>query len=92
MNFTDPAYSSKRLLIPPAGDLMNKSGSLITSAILAFGIAAAAMAADMPKTAAPMAADAPAAGAPASTSTKPAKKHSSSKKKKAATPAPTTTK
>jgi hypothetical protein len=44
---------------------MNKSGTLITSALLTFGIAAAAMAADMPKAAAPMAADAPAAAAPA---------------------------
>jgi hypothetical protein len=36
---------------------MNKSGTLITSALLTFGLAAAAMAADMPKAAAPMAAD-----------------------------------
>ena len=43
---------------------MNKSGTLITSALLTFGIAAGAMAADMPKTAAPMAADTPACGRP----------------------------
>ena len=42
---------------------MNKSGTLLTSALLTFGLAAAAMAADMPKAAAPMAADAPAAPA-----------------------------
>jgi len=44
---------------------MNKSGTLISSALLTIGLAAAAMAADMPKAAAPMAADAPAAAAPA---------------------------
>lgn len=67
---------------------MNKSGSLIASALLTFGFAAAAMAADMPKAAAPMAADAPAAAAPAADAQKPAKKHSK-KKKKAAAPATT---
>jgi hypothetical protein len=86
----DTAYSLNRLLIPPFGDLMNKSGTLITSALLTFGIAAAAMAADMPKAAAPMAADAPAsAAAPAADAQKPAKKH---KKKKKAAAAPATTK
>lgn len=78
---------------------MKKSGTLITSALLAFGIAAGALAADMPKTAAPMAADTPASGTTTtpSTSTK-HKKHSSSSKsgssskKKATTPAPTTAK
>ena len=74
--------------IPPFGDLMNKSGTLITSALLTFGLAAAAMAADMPKAAAPMAADAPAAAAPAD-APKTAKKHTSKKKKKAAAPATT---
>ena len=39
---------------------MNKSGTLIISALLTFGLAAGAMAADMPKSAAPMAADTPA--------------------------------
>ena len=63
---------------------MNKSGTLITSALLTFGLAAAAMAADMPKAAAPMAADAPAAAAPAADSAKPAKKHHSKKHKKSA--------
>ena len=53
---------------------MNKSGTLIATALLTFGIAAAAMAADMPKAAAPMAADAPAAAAPAADAAKPAKK------------------
>jgi hypothetical protein len=62
---------------------------LIATALLSVGIATAAMAADMPKSAAPMAADAPAAdsSAPAKTT---GKKHS--KKGKKATPAPTTTK
>jgi nucleoid-associated protein YgaU len=69
------------------GDLMNKSGSLIATALLTVGIAAAAMAADMPKAAAPMAADAPAAAAPAADAAKPAKKHK--KHKKAAAPATT---
>jgi hypothetical protein len=68
---------------------MNKSGTLITSALLTFGIAAAAMAADMPKAAAPMAADAPAAAAPAADATKSPKKHTKKKKK---TAAPATTK
>jgi len=69
---------------------MNKSGTLITSALLTFGIAAAAMAADMPKAAAPMAADAPAAAAPAADAAKPATKKKGSKKhKKAAAPATT---
>jgi hypothetical protein len=65
---------------------MSKSGTLITSALLSLGLAAAAMAADMPKTAAPMAADAPAAAAPASdTTTKPAKKHGKKHSKKTST-------
>jgi hypothetical protein len=68
---------------------MNKSGSLIASALLTFGFAAAAMAADMPKAAAPMAADAPAAAAPAADAQKPAKKHGKKKKKAAAAPATT---
>ncbi len=59
---------------------MNKSGILITSALLTFGLAAAAMAADMPKAAAPMAADAPASSAPAADAQKPAKKHSASRR------------
>jgi hypothetical protein len=67
---------------------MNKSGTLITTALLTFGLAAAAMSADMPKTAAPMAADTPAAGT-ATETPKPAKK-SHKKHKKA--PAPATTK
>jgi hypothetical protein len=66
---------------------MNKSATLIVSALLTMGIAASAMAADMPKTAAPMSADAPAAGTASTASTSGKKKH---KKKKAA--APTTTK
>jgi hypothetical protein len=67
---------------------MNRPGTLFTSALLTFGLAAAAMAADMPKGAAPMAADAPAAAAPAD-ATKPAKKHRRHKKAPAA---PATTK
>jgi hypothetical protein len=65
---------------------MNKSGTLIATALLTFGIAAGAMAADMPKTAAPMAADSPAASSTADAS-KPAKKHK--KHKKAAAPSTT---
>jgi hypothetical protein len=61
---------------------------LIASALLSVGIATAAMAADMPKSAAPMAADT-AAGATAPTKTTTGKgKHG--KKGKKATPAPTT--
>jgi hypothetical protein len=71
-----------------AGDPMIK---LIASALLSVGIAAAAMAADMPKSAATMAADAPAAGTSSSTPAKHAKKHSSKKSKKS-TPAPSTSK
>jgi hypothetical protein len=71
-----------------AGDPMIK---LIASALLSVGIAAAAMAADMPKSAATMAADAPAAGTSSSTPAKHAKKHSSKKSKKSA-PAPSTSK
>jgi hypothetical protein len=64
---------------------MKKSATLVTTALLTFGFAAASMAADMPKSAAPMAAD---------TATPPAtKSHKhTSKKHKKATPAPATTK
>jgi hypothetical protein len=73
------------LVKPTAGDPMTK---LIVTALLSVGLATAAMAADMPKSAAPTAADAPAAGsAPAKAAS--GKKHS---KKKKATPAPSTTK
>jgi hypothetical protein len=66
---------------------MKSSGTLIVSALLTMGIAASAMAADMPKAAAPMSADAPAAASTVSTApTTGKKKH---KKKKAT--APTTT-
>jgi hypothetical protein len=77
----------ERLSIPPFGDLMNKSGILITSALLTLGLVAGSMAADMPKAAAPMAADAPAAPAADApkTTTKKHKKH----KKAAAAPATT---
>jgi hypothetical protein len=68
---------------------MNKSGSLIISALMTMGLAAGALAADMPKTAAPMSADAPAAAVKTADTTKPAKKKHSKKKKAAA---PTTTK
>ena len=56
---------------------------LIASALLSVGIATAAMAANMPKSAAPMAADTGASSAPA----KPA-----ATKGKKSTPAPSTTK
>lgn len=67
---------------------MNKSGTLITSALLSLGLAAGAMAADMPK-----AADAPAAAAAPATADapKPMKKHKKHHKK-AAAPAPATSK
>jgi len=68
---------------------MNKSGTLISTALLTLGLAAAAMAADMPKAGAPMAADAPAAAAPATDTAKPAKKHRKHHRKAAA---PATTK
>jgi hypothetical protein len=66
---------------------MNKSGILITSALLTLGIAAGAMAADMPKTAAPMSADAPAVATPVADAPKKAKKASKKKKKAAPTTA-----
>jgi hypothetical protein len=47
-----------------AGEAMNKSGTLIASALLTFGIAAAAMAADPPQAPAPMPANSPPAPAP----------------------------
>ncbi|MGO8856245.1 MAG: hypothetical protein ACLQO1_11105 [Steroidobacteraceae bacterium] len=67
---------------------MTKSGTLIISALLTMGLAAGAMAADMPKTAAPMSADAPTASGTTTTTPKSGKKH----KKKKSAPAPTTTK
>jgi hypothetical protein len=66
---------------------MNKSATLITTALLTLGFAAASMAADMPKSAAPMAADT-AAPAPKSTT----HKHTSSKKHKKSSTAPAPTK
>ena len=45
------------------GDPMNKSGILITAALLTFGIAAAAMAVDSPQATATTATDTPANGA-----------------------------
>jgi len=70
---------------------MNKSGILIASALLTMGLAAGAMATDMPKSAAPMAADAPAASGATADAPKP-KKHHKKKKKAAAAPAADTTK
>jgi hypothetical protein len=55
---------------------MKKSATLITTALLTFGLAAASMAADAPKTGTPAAAD---STAPAAKS----HKHSSKKHKKA---------
>jgi hypothetical protein len=72
----------------PFGVAMNKSGTLIASALLTLGLAAGAMAADAPKSTAPMSADAPAAAMKTADTTKPAKKKHSKKKK---TAAPTTT-
>jgi hypothetical protein len=68
---------------------MNKSGTLLTSALLSLGLAAGAMAADMPKNSAPMAADSPAATSSAD-APKAVKKHH--KKKKAAAPSTSTSK
>lgn len=62
---------------------MNKSGTVITSALLTLGIAAAAMAADLPKTAAPMSADAPAAADSTADAPKKSKKHGKKHKKAA---------
>jgi hypothetical protein len=80
-----------------AGDHMIK---LIATALLSAGIAAAAMAADMPKSDAPMTADAPmaadapgaaapAAGTTSSASSKTAKKHGGKKSKKSTAAAST---
>lgn len=68
---------------------MNKSGTLITSALLTLGLAAGAMAADMPKSAAPMAADAPAAASAATDAPKHVKRSHHKKKKAAAAPSTT---
>jgi hypothetical protein len=71
---------------------MTKSGTLISAALLTFGLAAAAMSADMPKSAAPMADDTAAAGTTATAPAKPAKpakKPTTKKKKPAAAPATT---
>jgi hypothetical protein len=83
-------FSQRSSLYHPFGDLMKKSATLITTALLTFGFAAASMAADMPKSAAPMAADTATATPATKTKTKTAK-HTSKKAKKA-TPAPATTK
>lgn len=74
---------------PPVGALMNKSGTLIVTALLSLGLAAGAMAGEVSKAAAPVAADAPAAAssAPKSTTKKHSTKKTSKKKKKAAAPA-----
>ena len=65
---------------------MKKSATLISTALLAFGLAAASMAADAPKTGTPAAAD---SSAPA-TSTKSHKHTAAKKHKKASTAAPAT--
>ena len=67
---------------------MNKSGTMIISALLSLGLTAGAMAA-MPKSAAPMSADAPAASGAMTAAPKHAKKHHKTKK---AAAAPSTTK
>jgi hypothetical protein len=84
---------------------MTKSGSLIITALLTLGLAAAATAADMPKSAAPMAADTGTAarattkshkssksGKSSSSSSSSKSGKSSSKNHKKATPAPAATK
>jgi hypothetical protein len=72
---------------------MNKSGTLITSALLTFGLAAGSMAADLPKSAVTIGADTPAAGtSDAPKTTTPKKKAKSTSKKKKAAAAPATTK
>ena len=58
---------------PPFGDLMKKSATLITTALLTFGFAAASMAADAPAAGTPAAAG---ASAPAAKT----HKHTSGKK------------
>jgi hypothetical protein len=63
---------------------MLKSVSLITAALLVFGLSAGSMAADLPTSAAPMAADAPASDAPAKTTHKHKSSHKSKKSKKTA--------
>ncbi|HEX3398516.1 MAG TPA: hypothetical protein VHS76_17550 [Steroidobacteraceae bacterium] len=63
---------------------MKKSATLITTALLTFGLAAASMAADAPKSGTPAAADS-SAPAPAAKS----HKHSTSKKHKKSTTATT---
>jgi hypothetical protein len=69
---------------------MNKSGTLIASTLLTLGLAAVAMAADMPKAAGPMAADAPAAATATADAAKPAKKHGKKHHKKASADSATT--
>jgi hypothetical protein len=66
---------------------MKKSATLITTVMLTFGLAAASMAADAPKTGTPAAADSSAPAPKAKTHKASSKKH-----KKAATPASTATK
>jgi hypothetical protein len=82
----------RRLVTTTVGDPMNTPGKLIASALLSVGIAAAAMAADMPKSAAPMAADAPAAGSTTAAPAKSSKSGKHSKKSKKSTPAPSASK
>ena len=69
------------------GDLMKKSATLITTALLSLGLAAASMAADAPKSGTPAAAD---SSAPAPKAK--AHKTSSTKKHKKSTTATTATK
>ena len=56
---------------------MNKIGTLMTAAVLTLGVAAGAMAVEMPKTAGPVAAD---AASSTSTDAPTAKKHKKHKK------------
>jgi hypothetical protein len=82
-------FSQRSSLNHPFGDLMKKSATLITTALLTFGFAAASMAADAPKSGAT--ADT-ATSAPAAKTKAKAKKTSTKKQKKATTAAPATTK
>ena len=68
---------------------MNKSGTLIASALLTLGLAAGAMAADTPNAGAPTATETPSSSTMPTDPAKHTKKHKSKKKKASA---PSTTK
>jgi hypothetical protein len=70
----------------PFGDLMKKSATLISTALLTFGFAAASLAADMPTPATPSYAD---TGTPAPATKTKSTKHPKKHKKSTTAPAPT---